>query len=76
MADSIPSLRRQLGEAMRRIAELEARGANVERVEVVREVPVVERVEVVREVYVDNPDHIATIQKLQEALRECRSISQ
>ena len=87
MADSIPSLRRQLGEAMRRIAELEARGPVIERVEVIRDVEVpgpsvevvrdvVKPVEVVREVYVDNPDHIATIQKLQEALRECRSTSQ
>ena len=76
MADSIPSLRHKLGEAMRRIAELEARVPIVERVEVIRDVPVVERVEVIRDVYVDNPDHIATIQTLQEALRECRSTSQ
>lgn len=68
MADSIPSLRRRLGEAMKRIAELEARD------------PVIVDVEgppvVVREVYVDNPEHIKAIEVLQEALRECRSTSQ
>lgn len=63
MADSIPSLRRRLGEVMKRIAELEARGPVVVEVE---GPPVVERVEVVREVFVDNPEHIKTIEVLQE----------
>ncbi len=81
MADSIPSLRRQLAELN---AELQAlKDRPVERVEVERrvEVPVYvevervryERVEVPVNVYVTDPALEATIRELQEALRECHS---
>ena len=70
MADSIPSLRRQVNELRAEIRELKARP-----VEVVEKVKYRDR-EVVREkpVYQDNPDHIATIRKLQEKL--CQYTSQ
>lgn len=65
MADSIPSLRRRLGDAMKRISELEARIADLMSAKNVK----------TSEVYVDNPEHIRTIESLQEELRKCRSIS-
>lgn len=65
MADSIPSLRRRLGDAMKRISELEVTISDL-----------MSRQKVATsEIYVDNPDHIRTIESLQEELRKCRSIS-
>lgn len=40
------------------------------------EKPVYKQVEVEKVVYVDNPEHIRTIEKLQERLFECQNISQ
>lgn len=70
MADSIPSLRRLVNELRAEIRELKSRPAEIvtsveyRDLEVVREKPV----------YQDNPDHIATIRKLQEKL--CQYTSQ
>lgn len=67
MADSIPSLRRQLGEAQRRIAELEAKlvSASVQPVKVV-EVPI----ECVKHIHVTDPALEQTIIRLQARIRE------
>lgn len=70
MADSIPSLRRQVNSLQEQLRELrkkqtEQSAVTQERI-VFRDVPVVKEVLV----YVDNPDHVATIRKLQENL--CR----
>lgn len=69
--DSPAKLRRLLAEAQDRIRELESREpVTVEVVkEVLVEVPGADRI-----IYQDNPEHIATIRRLQEQL--CQSISQ
>lgn len=88
MADSIPSLRRQLGEANSRISELELASTVPSIVEIVEYVDRVVEVEKVIETvkyetiervvveYVDNPEHIRMIEELQGALREWQSTSQ
>lgn len=84
MADSIPSLRRQLAEARQQIAALESRvhvpAEVIERV--VREpapapIVITKRVEVpvLKEIYVTDPALERTIRDLQERLRECISQS-
>lgn len=69
--DSAAKLRRLLAEAQAKIAELESREpVTVEVVrDIIREVPGPDRI-----IYQDNPEHIATIRRLQEKL--CQSTSQ
>ena len=85
MADSIPSLRRKLDDALAEIDRLRRQLADapapvVKTVYVDREVrvPGPERIVYVdRPVveYVDNPEHIRMIEELQEKVRECISQS-
>ena len=85
MKDSIPYLRRLVGELQARVKELEARPdpepvVRVERVieYVEREIPkmVPSAPQIVHiPVYIDNPEHIETIRKLQECLSTSQSDS-
>lgn len=88
MADSIPSLRRKLNEALAEIDRLRRQLAvkpepevRKECVYVDREVPGPCRTEYIyvdKPVieYVDNPEHIRMIEELQGRLRACQAISQ
>ncbi len=70
MEDSIPSLRRLVNELRAEVRALKSRP-----VEVVEKIVNVNVDRVIdRPVYQDNPDHIATIRKLQEKL--CQYTSQ
>lgn len=71
--DSVPSLLIRLGEAQRRITELELMREESAAPVVVERVVTVE---IEKPVYVDNPDHIRMIENLRERLRECQSTSQ
>lgn len=83
MADSIPSLRRQLAEARLEIAALLEQASKPQEVrEVIRNVETVrtvvkyrDRDPVVITEYVTDPAQEETIRELQERLRECQSIS-
>ena len=71
--DSVPSLLIRLGEAQRRITELEqATLVSDEPDELIREVIV----EVPVEVFVTDPELVRVIDNLREQLAECRSTSQ
>lgn len=87
MADSIPSLRRKLVEAQAEISRLQKMQPEEKTVYVKGETKIVEvpidvvrteyqTVYVDREVYVDNPEHLRTIEVLQEKLAEWQNISQ
>lgn len=74
MAHSVPALLLRLGEAQKRISELELelKAARKPSVEVVRQVPV----HVTKEVYVSDPAKDRMIEALQARLRECQLYSQ
>ncbi len=87
MADSIPSLRRKLAEAQAEIYRLQQMQPEEKTVYVKGDTKIVEvpidvvrteyqTVYVDREVYVDNPEHLRTIEVLQEKLAEWQNISQ